>query len=135
MSLRLGLTIVSVGLLAVTAGCGGDPGPSGSADDRPPASGPALSDTSPPTLPTPQRPPKRPTDEIRGVWLTGTVTRGGSGPCYGFRDEGGHQYALYSNRELDLPEGTRVRVRVAALELRIHCGPGEHLRVYEVQPA
>jgi hypothetical protein len=43
--------------------------------------------------------------------------------------------ALYSNRRFELPEGTRVRVRVAALELRIYCGPGEHLRLYEVQPA
>jgi hypothetical protein len=94
-----------------------------------------MSDTSPPTLPTPPRPQKRPTDEITGVWPTGTVTRGGSGPCYGFRDEGGRQYALYSNRKFELREGKRGRVRVATLALRIYCGPGEHMRAYEVEPA
>jgi hypothetical protein len=133
--------IVALGGVYAGAGCGSDSDPgSGTtpqSQSAPPSSSTPvrtsdLSTPTPPTLPTPQKPPKRPTDEITGAWFTGTVTAGGTGPCYQFTDEAGREYALYSARKLELRDGERVRVRLAPLEVRIYCGPGEHMRLLEV---
>jgi hypothetical protein len=142
MGLRWGLMVVAFGLVSAAAGCGSDGDPASGAAPPPSPSAqpssstprtPGLSNPTPPTLPTPQKPPKRPTDEITGAWFTGTVTRGGTGPCYGFTDDAGRDYAIYTNRKPGFREGERVRVRLAPLEARIYCGPGEHMRLLEVK--
>ena len=68
-----------------------------------------------------------PTDYIPGDTLSGRVTKGGSGPCYGLVTDDEVQYALHSTAGITLEEGTYVLVKVAPLRLKIYCGPGAHL--------
>jgi hypothetical protein len=95
-------------------------------DPVPPPDGP--SPTNPAALPTLTRataPPDGPTDAIKKTDIVvGTVTRGGSGPCYGVQTDDGVQYALYSAKGESLVRGTRVKVRTKPTRLRIDCGAG-----------
>ncbi|MDG4763373.1 hypothetical protein O7632_04510 [Solwaraspora sp. WMMD406] len=92
-----------------------------------------MSSTELPVSPRPRTPPKTPSDLITGDWLVGTVTRGGSGPCYGLITDDGVEHALYGTDSAELVEHTRIRVRVAPLELRISCGPGQHWRIVQAE--
>jgi len=66
-------------------------------------------------------------------WIAGTVTRGGTGPCYGMETDDGKLYALYGTDSAALERGTKIRVRVEPLKLRIYCGPGEHLKILKLE--
>jgi hypothetical protein len=107
----------------VLAGCAGSQAGDGggiSASDPPTLSPPAA----PPTSPSDPRPPK----DV----LVGRIVRGGSGPCYGLETDEGKQYALYSDAGMSLDVGTTVRVQTAPLQLKIDCGPGEHLSAVKI---
>jgi hypothetical protein len=140
---RLGSTFTAVGLLSVIiAGCATDDGPGGvMPDDTPTPSapapsssdGPPMSSTDLPTLRPPSGPPRTPSDQVPVGWLTGTVTAGGTGPCYGLETDDGAQYAVYGDQGWTLRRGERVRVRVEPLRLKIYCGPGTHVSMLELR--
>ncbi|BCJ52857.1 hypothetical protein Asp14428_43320 [Actinoplanes sp. NBRC 14428] len=80
---------------------------------------------APPGAKRPSGIPKTPTDVIPSPgWIDGLITRGGTGPCYGFADWDGKPYAVYSTAGTTLKKGDRVRVRVTPNKLRIDCGEG-----------
>ena len=135
---------VLVTAATVLTGCGAGPertaapaGPYSTAvsqtptDPAPPRDSPTP--TSPAALPTATRataPPDGPTDAIKKTDIVvGTVTRGGSGPCYGVQTDDGVQYALYSAKGESLVRGTRVKARTKPTRLRIDCGAGTFLEM------
>jgi hypothetical protein len=67
-------------------------------------------------------------------WTSGTVTRGGTGPCYELRTDLGALLALWSTAGHDLTEGRRVRVRITPGTSRVDCGDGQPSRLLEVEP-
>jgi hypothetical protein len=81
-----------------------------------------------PAGPAPTKPagiPKTPTDDIPSPgWTEGTITRGGSGPCYGLVTFDGVAYAMYSAEGTDLAEGEHIRAALTPAKLRIDCGEG-----------
>jgi hypothetical protein len=93
---------------------------------------PPVSSTVPPSQRPPSRPPKTPTDVPPG-WIVGTVTKGGTGPCYGMETDEGKLYALYGGGGVALERGSKVRVRVEPLKLKIYCGPGLHVHILEIK--
>jgi hypothetical protein len=100
--------------------------PSGSISTVTPApSGPF---NSVPTGPAPSKPPgipKTPTDIIRSPgWTEGTITRGGSGPCYGLVTFDGVAYAMHSTEGTVLAKGDHIRAELTPAKLRIDCGKG-----------
>jgi hypothetical protein len=136
---------VLVTTATVLAGCGAEPVresvPTG---PYPSPVSPAPTDPVPPpdsptpaALPTLTRataPPNGPTDNLKKTDLVvGTVTRGGSGPCYGVQTDDGTQYALYSGNGESLVRGTRVKVRTKPTRLRIDCGAGRFLEMTTVE--
>ena len=113
-------TLATTALLAALTGCAGTP--AGAPD--------AL-----PTLTQPTAPPSGPTDLIKNTnVVVGTVTRGGTGPCYGLVTDDGVPYALYEAKERDLTIGTRIEVHTTPSRLRIDCGPGQLVEVTALQP-
>jgi len=117
---------------AATPGASGPaPAPSVAGPGNGPVSsaGRPPSTTPPPGLPRPSSPPKNPTDLTSPGWVGGTVTTGGTGPCYGLVTDDGEAYALYSDQGWTLVEGTRIRALVEPNPLRIYCGPGRHVRL------
>jgi hypothetical protein len=153
-------TLLVVATGAILAGCADDP-PSTQpqADPYPSMSSPATttpatteparssptqeSATSPsaktpaalPTLARPTAPPRGPTDQIKKTNLVvGTVTRGGSGPCYGLATDDGTAYALHATTAHQLVKGTRVRVQTKPSLLRIDCGTGKLVEIVTVEP-
>ncbi|GAA0816011.1 hypothetical protein [Spirilliplanes yamanashiensis] len=123
---------------ALLGGCAGTtssdsgapaPTPSGVPTGPPP---PASADPLPPGS-IPSGIPKTPTDIVRTAgWINGTVTRGGSGPCYGITDWDGVQFAVYSDAGVELAEGARVRAQVTPATLRISCGEGTPVEASEI---
>ena len=124
--------LVLTSLTACSAGSPVAPGtsvpvtPSGSVSTVTPApSGPY---NSVPTGPAPSRPagiPKTPTDIVRSPgWIEGTVTRGGSGPCYGLVTFDGVAYAMYSDKGTQLAVGDHIKAALTPAKLRIDCGAG-----------
>ncbi|HEX8631676.1 MAG TPA: hypothetical protein VF755_26250 [Catenuloplanes sp.] len=96
---------------------------------------PPLSNTSPPTLPRPSRPPKTPTDTFtNNGWIAGTVVKGGEGPCYQLQTDDGVEYAMHSTAGMTLTRGSRIRVRVSPATARIHCGPGHQVQLDAAEP-
>jgi hypothetical protein len=84
---------------------------------------------------TPSAPPNGFTDQNKpDGWIVGTVTAGGTGPCYGLETDEGVQYALYSTAGIRLDRGTRVRVKGTPSRLRIYCGPGKLLDMTVAEP-
>ena len=82
----------------------------------------------------PTAPPSDPTDRIKNSdVVVGTVTRGGTGPCYGLVTDDGVQYALYESKDRDLTIGTRIEVQTRPTRLRIDCGPGQLVEVTALQ--
>ena len=89
---------------------------------------PSRPDHSVPTGPAPTKPagiPKTPTDIVRSPgWTEGTITRGGSGPCYGLVTFDGVAYAMYSTEGVKLAKGDHIRAELTPAKLRIDCGDG-----------
>ena len=97
----------------------------------PPPTSAAAPTSSPPSSPPvvvgskPAGIPKTPTDIIRTAgWVEGTITRGGSGPCYGLVTFDGVAYAMHSTAGPKLAKGDHIRARLTPAKLRISCGDG-----------
>ncbi|GID95493.1 hypothetical protein Adi01nite_49050 [Amorphoplanes digitatis] len=90
-----------------------------------------------PTGAPPSRPagiPKTPTDIVHTAgWTEGTITRGGTGPCYGMVTFDGVAYAMYSDTGIKLAKGDHIRARLAPAKLRIDCGEGIPVSVGAIQ--
>ncbi|MBU2667682.1 hypothetical protein KOI35_29640 [Actinoplanes bogorensis] len=87
---------------------------------------PVDSDSSP--LPPPTRAPgvKAPNPaDLRVGWLTATVTKGGSGPCYGVTAEDGVAWSLYSKKSVPLAKGDHVKARITPGKTPVDCGSGK----------
>ncbi|OJF10658.1 hypothetical protein [Couchioplanes caeruleus] len=88
----------------------------------------------PPGVRKPPGIPKTPTDIVKSPgWTEGWITRGGTGPCYGFADVDGKPYAVYSDAGTPLMKGAYVRVRLVPSELRINCGEGTQMQMEAVE--
>ncbi|MGX6605391.1 hypothetical protein ACWKSP_25140 [Micromonosporaceae bacterium Da 78-11] len=88
-----------------------------------------------PTLTRPAAPPKNPSDQVNtGGWLDGTVTAGGTGPCYGMITDDGKQYALHAADGTELTKGKRIRIKTRPALIRIYCGPGELVEMTAMEP-
>ncbi len=83
----------------------------------------------------PTKPPTKPSDLQGAVWRTGTVTTGGTGPCYAFLTDDGAELALYSEAGLTLTEGEKLSVQVSPASFTAACGPGLLVRLLDVKPA
>jgi hypothetical protein len=80
-------------------------------------------------------PPENPTDRIKPPsWVVGTVTAGGSGPCYGLSTDDGTQYALHAADGTVLVKGARIRVAIKPAVARIGCGPGKLVEMTASEP-
>jgi hypothetical protein len=96
---------------------------------------PGLSATDPPVIGKPTGPPKEPTDLIKKTdRVTGVVTRGGSGPCFGMQTDDGVEYALHSSQARSLTKGSRITAQVKPSMLRINCGSGRLVEIQAVEP-
>lgn len=100
--------------------------------------GPTFSSTSPgrprvPTVAPESAPPKTPTDTLPTDVLVGTVTAGGDGPCYGMETNDGVRYALYGDDGTALKRGDTIRVTVEPLNIKIYCGPGQHVAILKLE--
>lgn len=138
-TLRIG---VAVAAGAIAAGCGststqpGSPGVAGSASSALP------SDPAPSSLPSDPAPSLPPSDPAREPgdkppatgWVSGVVTRGGTGPCYGFTADDGTRYALYNTSGLELTQRDRVKVQLETTMVRIYCGPGHLMAMTAAEP-
>jgi hypothetical protein len=81
------------------------------------------------------KPPNGPSDQIKpSKFIIGTVTAGGSGPCYGLETDEGVQFALHSTSGLELTRGSRVRVQTEPARAKIYCGPGRPLELVTAEP-
>ncbi|GAA4596223.1 hypothetical protein BJY16_001939 [Actinoplanes octamycinicus] len=81
------------------------------------------------------KPPKQPTDTLpQNGWVTGMVTKGGTGPCYGLTTDEGTVYALYNTDGVKLQDGARVSVKLEPSLLKIYCGPGQLMTMLEAKP-
>jgi hypothetical protein len=80
-------------------------------------------------------PPNGPTDNLKKTsWVVGTITTGGTGPCYGLETDEGTQYALYSTAGTSLTRGTRVRINTRMAKVKIYCGPGKLVEMTAAEP-
>jgi hypothetical protein len=66
--------------------------------------------------------------------VVGTITTGGTGPCYGLETDEGTQYALYSTAGTSLTRGTRVRINTRMAKVKIYCGPGKLVEMTAAEP-
>ena len=66
-------------------------------------------------------------------WITGSVTKGGGGPCFGLKSDDGVQYAMHSTEARTLKPGDRVRVQVTPSRLRISCGDGTQVQLQALE--
>ncbi|AGZ38648.1 hypothetical protein [Actinoplanes friuliensis] len=140
-------TLLVLGFLTACSGPAVTPGtsvpvtPSGvtpsaapsSTEPTPVPSGPY---NSVPTGAPPSKPagiPKTPTDNIPAGWTEGTVTRGGTGPCYGLVTFDGVPYAMYSDAGVTLTKGDHIKARLTPAKLRINCGEGTPVAMGAVQ--
>ena len=138
--------LVLGGLTACSASPSAAPGtsvpvtPSGAASTvtrEPRAVSPSGPDNSVPAGPAPSKPagiPKTPTDNIPSPgWTEGTITRGGSGPCYGLVTFDGVAYAMYSDAGTALAKGDHIRAELTPAKLRIDCGAGIPVQMGAIQ--
>lgn len=77
--------------------------------------------------------PKTPTDLLPTDILVGTITRGGTGPCYTMETNDGVPYALYGGDGVSLSKGDTVRVTFEPLRLKIYCGEGQHVAIVKLE--
>jgi hypothetical protein len=76
-----------------------------------------------------------PTDQIRPPgYVVGTVTAGGSGPCYELSTDDGTRYALHASGGTTLVKGARMRVTIKPAVARIWCGPGKLVEMTAAEP-
>jgi len=116
---KIGLAVAAS---AVLAGCGQQPG-----GEPSPAPSPSPSVVE-------EEPPREPGDASAATgWVSGMVTVGGSGPCYGFVADDGKRYALYSTGGLELEQGSRMRVLLEPTMVRIYCGPGSLMAMTDAE--
>ncbi|MER7888720.1 hypothetical protein ABTX15_02725 [Micromonospora sp. NPDC094482] len=85
---------------------------------------PPMSATELPTLRPPAVKPSPPTDLRPASLVSGHITRGGRGPCYGLVAEDGTEYALHGPNAGELRPGSFVTLRLTPTLARIACGPG-----------
>ena len=113
--------------------------PSGAVSTVTPPASPPTSPSSGSTpvyssAPKPPGIPKTPTDIIQSPgWTEGTITRGGSGPCYGLVTFDGVAYAMYAAQGPDLAKGDHIRAELKPAKLRIDCGEGIPVAMGAVQ--
>lgn len=89
----------------------------------------------PSAAPAPSRPPKTPSDQIKSPgYVVGTVTAGGSGPCYELSTDDGTRYALHASDGTTLVKGTRMKVTIKPAVARIWCGPGKLVEMTAAEP-
>ncbi|MEU8240589.1 hypothetical protein AB0C07_20290 [Actinoplanes missouriensis] len=123
-TLRIGLAVTAG---AIAAGC-----VSPSAPPASPGASPAPS-AVPSSLPS--DPAREPGDKPPATgWVSGVVTRGGTGPCYGFTADDGTRYALYNTSGLELTQRDRVKVQLETTMIRIYCGPGHLMAMTAAEP-
>jgi hypothetical protein len=83
----------------------------------------------------PSSPPKTPSDQIKPLgYVVGTVTAGGSGPCYELSTDDGTRYALHSSGGTNLVKGARMRVTIKPAVAKIACGPGKLVEMTAAEP-
>jgi hypothetical protein len=92
---------------------------------------PPMSSTAVPTMRPPTAPPRTPTDLLPTDVIVGTVTTGGTGPCYAIQTDDGQRYALYSDAGTVLSGGATVRVWFKPVVA--DCGPGTSVRIIKVE--
>jgi hypothetical protein len=125
----------------VTPGNSVPPTPSGAVSSAAPVAPvdpvPSGPYNSVPTGPAPSKPagiPKTPTDLLPSPgWIEGTVTRGGTGPCYGLMTFDGVAYAMHSTEGIQLTKGEHIRAELIPAKLRISCGEGITVTLGELQ--
>jgi len=117
---------------AVLSGCAqGAAPPSGPPTTPPPTAAPVVS--GPPGT-NPDGPPTGFTDlNKREGWIVGVVTRGGTGPCYGFQAEDGETLALHSTEGIELEQGATVWIKAVPAQHRISCGEGRQMSLRAVE--
>jgi len=116
--------LLSLAFVVLTAGCAAAP-----------AAAPAPVPSTPIVVERPSGPPKGPSDQIKKTsWVVGTVTRGGTGPCYGLVTDDGVEYALHSTAGTNLARGSRMRINTATAKFRISCGSGRPFEMIDAQP-
>jgi len=116
-----------IGLFVVGCATAGDGGTVSSNPAATPVEGPSA------TTPVPSGPATTPPDLVPTEWIVATVTADSTGPCYRMETDQGKMYALYSSDGFTLERGTKIRVRVEPLKLRIYCGPGEHVKILKLE--
>jgi hypothetical protein len=83
----------------------------------------------------PSGPPLDPSDQIKKTsWVVGTVTTGGSGPCYALVTDDGTKYALHAADGTKLVKGARMRIKTQTARVRIYCGPGTLVEMVAAEP-
>lgn len=102
------------------------PQPPGAVGDNPvPAGQPADSEASP--LPPPSRPAGVAAPDLSSLRvgsITATVTKGGSGPCYGLLSEDGVAWSVYSKKPVPITKGDHVQARITPGKTPVDCGSG-----------
>jgi hypothetical protein len=111
---------------ATAAGVNATAGPDGLPTANP---APATSPSRPGGRPAP------PVLEVAPPWIQGKVSRGGSGPCYGFVTTDGVTYAVYSTTNFKLTNGQRIRARLTPGRTPVSCGAGKPARLVHLQIA
>jgi hypothetical protein len=89
-----------------------------------------------PAAPAPSSsPPRTPSDQIKNPgYVVGTVTAGGSGPCYSLSTDDGTVYALHAADGTTLVKGARMRVTFKPALAKIGCGPGKLVEMTAAEP-
>jgi hypothetical protein len=106
--------------------------PSTGATASGPTGAPPMSTAVPALTRPPSGPPESPTDRLPTDWMAGTVTVGGSGPCYTVKTDDDTLYALYSTSGITLHQGDVVRIKLAPMRAQISCGSGRAASIVAV---
>jgi hypothetical protein len=135
---RSAVCLAAVVLSGCAAPSSGSPGLTdspGLSDSASSSGSPAVPATSAASLPAISAPPREPTDRIKNTkWVVGTVTTGGSGPCYSLMTDDGTAYALHAADGTKLVKGTRMRIKTETALVRIHCGRGKLVEMTAAEP-
>jgi hypothetical protein len=137
---RSGLSLLAVLVLSLAATCGSDSSDGDSTRSDAGSSGtptpeattrPPLSSVPPPTMTSPPKPPTNPSDQIKPVTVSGTVSR--SGNCVDLVTST-VRWTLIGAVAADLDEGAEVEIYGAPMpQLQSACGDNP-LDVREVRP-
>ncbi|WP_213006380.1 hypothetical protein [Paractinoplanes toevensis] len=98
----------------------------------------APATTRPRVTADPSRPtalPRPNVGSLQNAWITATVTRGGTGPCYTLTSTDGATYAVYSTQGIKLANGDKVRARITPGTTPVNCGTGQPARLERLQLA